>query len=101
MDRLHRSSRAHYKVKYNWGEKQTLQELQMQFAVTITAEHHFVSKRCVFYRLFQGDVNINLSQGGIHKLEDREVSWENMENINKMTQNTLFSGIYGDDWKNH
>ena len=48
MDRLHRSSRAHYKVKYNWGEKQTLQELQMQFAVTITAEHHFVSKRCVF-----------------------------------------------------
>lgn len=48
-----------------------------------------------------GDVNINLSQGGIHKLEDREVSWENMENINKMTQNTLFSDIYGDDWKNH
>ena len=31
------------------------------------------------------------SSAGIHKLEEREVSWENMENISQMIQNTLFS----------
>ena len=99
MDRLHWSSRAHYKVKYNWGKSKHCKNCKCSLLSQLQLNIILFRNDAFFYQFLQGDVNINLNQGGIHKLEDREVSWENMENINKMTQNTLFSGIYGDDWK--